>query len=83
MEIGYDVVSVRGDIVGVRNSILSCSNDVVGVRNDVVSVCNIAMNVTDGCMSIYRKFGLKPDDQRCEQKSGTTHIEYVKNPVQL
>ena len=48
-----------------------------------VGVRNLTTNVRIGCMRAGLKFGLEPESWRWSYTSDKTHIENMKNPVQV
>ena len=79
MDVGYDVESVRSDAVGIGNDIVCIGNNLLGGRN-------VVTNVGNGNIGIHRKLCLKRTvvkEMPNSDEVGVTHIEYVKDPVEL
>lgn len=55
----------------------------MGARNDGVGIRNVPVNVGDGHVCADRKFGLDADSQQWPYRSDGTHIDDMKNSVEV
>jgi len=53
------------------------------IRNDVVRICDIVANVGNGYVCVYRKFGLEVRGQQQSGRNDRTHIENMKDPIEV
>ena len=76
MDVGDVVPELRYDRMGVYDTL-------VDVRNNGASACDVVANVRDHYVCVYRKFGLEIHGQRSPYKIGRTHVEDMKDPVEV
>ena len=65
------------------NPFLTLYHCTMDVRNDGVGVCNALTNVGNDQVCVNRKLGLGEVSQRRSYRSGGTHVEHMKNPLEV
>jgi len=76
MDVGDIVPELRNDDMGVYDALVNVRNSGVGVRD-------VMMNVRGDYVCVYRELSLEADNQRWSHKVDGTHIEDVKDPVEV
>ena len=69
--------------VGVGNDCMGVRDIMADIRNDGLVGQNITMDAGNSRICVYCKFGLEADGQRGSCGSDRTHIEHMKDPIEV